>query len=822
MKKSLIIAEKPSVASDIASALGGFQKSGAVFERDDLVITSALGHLVELHVSEAEGFGGLEALPIIPVQFGLKVITRTKDQFAIVQRQLRRNDIDCVINACDAGREGELIFRLIIEQANCQKHTQRMWPQSMTHDALREAFETARPGTEYDNMADAAKCRSEADWLIGINGSRGLTALMRHQTGKFESMTAGRVQTPTLAIVVHRESEINNFVSRNFWEIFGSFDVAAGQYKAKWRRPLHADGEVTDAEEGLTRFFDFVQAREVLDRVKGQPVDSVADEVVDGAHLPPRLFDLTTLQREANKRFKMPVKKVLDVAQRLYEVHKVTTYPRTDSSALPEDYVEKVRETMITFEGSEWGRFARQIGDSGWVKPNKRIFDNSKITDHFAIIPTGVVASRLDPDEQRIYELIVRRFLAAFFPAAEFKTTTRTTVVAGQTFLTLGKVITEPGWTSVIQDVADEGEARSDEGSSLCALNPDEIPEVSGVDAKGGKTQAPARFTEASLLGAMETAGKLVDDEELRAAMKDRGLGTPATRAATIETLLNDRGSNGTAKEPYVRRDKGFLVPTPKAMRLIQFLESNGVEFLASPQTTGEWEERLNRMGRGEYARSTFMGEIGDTTHKMIAALKVEATRTPQAMPPAQVIACKCPACGSGVQRTERAFECTSSCGFRIWGELMRRPYKDGEIERLIAGETLQSLDGFYSESKRRNFSAGLRMLSDFKIELVFGEAGGEGGSKSQPLQRLASLCPKCEGVMASRPALVACVDCDFKVWREAFGKKFTDKELDKLVYLGEIKTVNGLISRGSGKAYSAMIRLDRQTGKMEPVFPDR
>lgn len=824
--KSLIIAEKPSVAGDIAAAIGGFQKSGSVYERDNLVITNAIGHLVELHVPEAEGTGGgLDTLPVIPAMFGLKVVERTKDQFSVVQRQLRRNDIDCVINACDAGREGELIFRLIMEKADCRKPTLRMWFRSMTHDALREAFESAKPGVEYDRLRDAAKSRSEADWLIGINGSRGLTSLRQHQTGKYEGLTAGRVQTPTLAIVVHRESEIRNFVAKDFWEVIGTFGVAAGQYKAKWRRPIGTDEEKTEATDDAARFFERAAAHEIVSRCAGQPVDHAVDDVVEGSQLPPRLFDLTTLQREANKRFKLPVKKVLDIAQRLYETHKVTTYPRTESSALPEDYVQKVKETMGALEASEWGRFARQVGDSGWVQPTKRIFDNSKISDHFAIIPTGVIPHNLDADEKRIFELIVRRFLAAFFPAAEFKTTKRTTVVAGETFTTSGKVTTSLGWKTVLDEVVDEGETQADTKSGLCALQDGETPSNDAIEAKAGKTTAPSRFTEASLLGAMVTAGNLVDDEELREAMKDKGLGTPATRAATLETLLNDRDGKGNAKEPYIRRDKSFLVPTPKAMRLIDFLESCGIGFLTSAQTTGEWEERLNRMARGQYPRATFMQEIAETTRNLITTLRDEAGKAPKAEAPSTQLACKCPSCGAGIKRTERFFECTNACGFKLWAELMKRPFQNAEVERLLAGETLPGLDGFYSENKKRNFSAGLRMTPEFKVELVFGQEGGDGGGQRgnvNPAVRLASLCPKCDGVMASRPALVACVDCDFKVWREAFGKTFTDKQLDQLVYRGEIKNVNGLVSRGSGNTYSATVRLDPKTGKMELIFPDR
>lgn len=819
--KSLIIAEKPSVAGDIATALGGFQKNGSVYERHDLVVTNAIGHLVELHVPEAEAARGMDSLPVIPPEFGLQVVSRTRDQFLVVERQLKRSDIDCVINACDAGREGELIFQRILEIVNCHKPVKRMWVQSMTMDSLREAFDDAKPGSAYYGLRDAAMCRQESDWLVGINGSRGLMELRKHQTGRYESVTAGRVQTPTLALTVDRENQIRDFVSQDFWEVVGTFSVAAGLYRAKWRRMVSevvAEGEEAATEDDAKRFYDRTKAQEIVSRCAGQPVESASDEVTPGSSLPPKLLDLTTLQREANKRFKLPAKKTLGIAQRLYEVHKVTTYPRTDSSCLPEDYVEKTASTMTALEPSEWGRWARQVVDSGWVQPNKRIFNNSKISDHFAIIPTGVIPQGLDPDEKRIYDLIVRRFLAAFFPAAEFLTTKRTTVVAGETFVASGKVMTSLGWKAVMDDVQDEGEELATE-SGLCALQDGETPTNRSIEAVAGKTKEPPRYTEASLLHAMETAGNRIDDEELKEAMREKGLGTPATRADTLETLLNDRDSKGNAKEPYLRRDKNFLVPTPKAMQLIAFLKSCGIGFLTSAQTTGEWEERLARMERGEYHRDAFMQEIQETTRNLIDILRGEASKAPPAPPPSTALHGNCPACkAAGVNAGDRFFECANGCGFRVWREILRRKTSDGEMEALLNGETLHSLTGFYSETKRRQFAAGLRLTPDHKVTLVFDD------DEAGPAVRLAVMCPKCESVIASKPALVECTDkdgCGFKVWRENFKRKFTDKELDKLIHSGEIKDLKGFVSKG-GNAYSATVRLDRDSGKMELVFPDR
>lgn len=840
MGKTLLIAEKPSVASDIAAALGGMRKVGSVFEREDLIVTNALGHLVELEVVEPEGGRGFDSLPVLPPEFGLKVIDKTRDQFKVVQEQLRRKDVTTVMNACDAGREGEHIFRLIMAKTGCTKPIKRMWCQSMTAASLTEAFLAARPGEEFDAMADAARCRAEADWLIGINGSRALTGLRQHQTGKYEGTNAGRVQTPTLAIVVDRENEIANFVPQDFWEVIGTFGVAAGTYTGKWRptegAPASAEGDddaakaaQEEAVSNASRFADRAAAMELVQRLQGKPVDSVEETVTPTRQLPPRLFDLTTLQREANKRFKLPVKKTLDIAQSLYERHKMTTYPRTDASALPEDYVESVKTVITQLEDSPFGRFAKQITDADWVDAkNKRVFDNSKISDHFAIIPTGVQSSGLSADEEKVYELIVRRFLAAFFPAAEFNKTTRVTVVDAERFHSGGKVMTFAGWTSVLRDEPEEGAPKDAEGG-LCSLQEGERPTNEGIEARAGRTTPPGRFTEASLLAAMETAGRDIDDEELRAAMKDKGIGTPATRASMIEGLLNDRDGKGQPKEPYIRREKNNLVPTPKGMGLIALLRSCGVSFLASAQTTGEWEERLNRMSKGEYDRATFMAEIRDTTSNMVDVLRAELGKTPPAAAPvtSSVLQVRCPSCRAAPVKAGRMFECDAGCGWKIWRDVAQRTTTDEEFARLANGETLTGLSGFYSTTKKRNFSAGLKLGEDLKLAFVFDDAPAGprepgGAPRGKPDKALACTCPKCDGWMASKPALVECVDCGWKIWREIAEKKLTDNQLDQLIQKGSIKNLNGFVSKRSGNVFAAGLKLDRDTGKTEFVFEDR
>lgn len=757
---------------------------------------------------------GFAGLPVIPADFSLNVIERTASQFHTLEKLLRRADVGCVINACDAGREGELIFRLIMEKARCNKPTRRMWCQSMTHESLREAFDLARPGEEFDALADAARCRSEADWLIGINGSRGVMTLREQQTGSRESSSAGRVQTPTLAIVVDRENDIKNFVAQDYWTVVAKFGVQAGQYQGSWKGRPVADSQAENAEEAdevRSRFMDREQAMELVRMCEGQPVDYAQEEAKPTTQPPPWLFDLTSLQREANKRFKFPIKKTLDIAQALYEKHKVTTYPRTDSKCLPEDYLETAEGVVRQLEASPWGRLAKPITDSQWVRPNKRVFDNSKISDHFAIIPTGVLSDQLSPDEQAVYELIVRRFLAAFYPNAEFIDTKRVTVVAGQPFYSSGKVMTYAGWINVMQEVNDAGEAVRSGDKVLCALQEGEVPSNDGIKLTEGRTTPPSRYTEATLLTAMEGAGKLVEDEDMRAAMKDKGLGTPATRAATIEGLLDDGAAFRRPREPYMRRDKTFLVPTPKAMTLIQFLRDCGAGFLASPQTTGEWEELLHRMARGEYSRSDFMEGIRQTTRDLIAVLQGEAAKMPAAS--AAKLSAQCPKCRSGMLALAGVFRCEASCGYEQRREVAQRPLTDAEMTKLLNGETL-ALQGFHSATKKRNFSAGLKMVEDGKLEFDF-------DASAAPTQTLSCKCPKCDGAVAVKPALAECTECGFKVWRELCKRKFSDSELEKLFAKGSLTGLKGFVSPKTGNKFEAGVKLSLE-GKLDFVFAPR
>src|SRR6267378_1275637 len=501
MSKSLIIAEKPSVANDIARALGGFHKEGDHFESDRYVISSALGHLVELALpSELDvkrGKWSFANLPIIPEEFHLKPIEKTKARFNMLKRLMQRDDVDLLIHACDAGREGELIFRYLVLLSGVKKPIRRLWLQSMTTDSIRDAFNHLRSEEEMVPLSKAAVCRSESDWLVGINGTRAMTAF-NNRTGGFQLTPVGRVQTPTLAILAEREDKIHHFKSRSYYEVFGDFEVKAGSYRGRWFKEDFAKDDDEDAR--AERIWDQATADEIKSRCLGK-TGVATEERKPTTQAPPLLYDLTSLQRDANGRG-FSAKRTLQIAQQLYERFKVITYPRTDSRYLPEDYIPTVKSTLSKIDNHH----ARTALEKNWVKHSKRIFNNAKISDHFAIIPTGTVPHGLDEVQQKIYDMIVRRFISGFFPAAQFEVTTRITRVEKDAFKTEGKVIKDPGWLAVY---GREAAAASEEGGeSLVAILPNESAKVRDAEVTQNETKPPARFNEATLLSAMEGAGK--------------------------------------------------------------------------------------------------------------------------------------------------------------------------------------------------------------------------------------------------------------------------------------------------------------------------
>lgn len=616
----LVIAEKPSVAGEMAKALGGFTRHPGYFERPGTVITHARGHLISLEGPPDRDPGWeLHKLPFLPQPF---VVTPTKGRgdeaiLATIERLARRSDITKLVNACDAGREGELIFRLIVMYLGVRKPIERIWMQSMTPTGIRHAFQNRRTDAQMRPIADAARSRSEADWLVGINATRALTLCGIVPVERGQVVSAGRVQTPTLALVVEREEQISRFKQQDFFEVVATLSVNDGSWQAKLLRP-------DSNPPGATRFDAREQARQEALRAEGKHPDKVTDDTQRTKRHAPLPFDLTTLQRVANVRFGFPAAKTLEIAQALYDRHKVTTYPRTDSSHLPSDYPPKVAAILKGLP-ARFQAFAQEIDSGGWIKPTHPVFNDAKISDHFAIIPTGIAPSGLTEAEEQIYNLIVRRFLAAFYPPAEFDRTTRDAWIGAQQFRATGKVLQVPGWLKVYDADAEEERPRKKSSSSddddttkLPRIAAGERALTQKLEIKTGRTKPPPRYTEATLLAAMETAGKLLDDDALAAAMRERGLGTPATRAAVIEDLLKPH-------KGYLQRKGRELWPTAKAMELIAALRRFDLAFLASPELTGEWEHKLALMEQGKLSRDEYMGAIRDVVTRMVERVRAHA-----------------------------------------------------------------------------------------------------------------------------------------------------------------------------------------------------
>jgi len=813
--KALIIAEKPSVANDIAKALGGFTKHDEYFENEAFLISSAVGHLLEIAAPEEyevkRGKWSFVNLPVIPPHFDLRPIAKTESRLKVLQKLIKRKDVNRIINACDAGREGELIFRLITQHAKAQQKIERLWLQSMTPAAIREGFNKLRSNDELIPLADAARCRSEADWLVGINGTRAMTAF-NSKSGGFFLTTVGRVQTPTLSIVVQREEQIRKFVSKDYWEVRAEFIAAAGIYEGRWINPdFKKDPADPDAREN--RLWSEAAAKSIVAACR-EKKGSVSEESKPATQLAPQLFDLTSLQREANARFGFSAKNTLGLAQALYERHKVLTYPRTDARALPEDYLETVHKTIeqLGEHVPVYRQFSTAIlkgdGKKSWVKPNKRIFDNSKISDHFAIIPTLEVPNNLSEPEQKLYDLVVRRFLAVFYPSAEYRVTTRITEVSGHQFKTEGRVLIEPGWLTVY------GKS-SQADDELVPVQKNESVQNETVELVALKTKPPARYSEATLLSAMESAGKWVDDDEMREAMAEKGLGTPATRAAIIEGLL---------AEKYIVREARELISTAKAFQLMTLLRGLDVAELTQPDLTGTWEHKLALIEEGKLDRNTFMQEIAQMTQKIVKRAKEFNSDTI----PGDYATLKtpCPHCGKSVKENYRRFAC-DSCGFTISKTPGGRAFEYEEVESLLKEKTIGPLQGFRSKMGRP-FAAIIRLteipLDDadypnagFKLEFDFGNSGGEDEETVDFTGREAlGVCPKCSGAIYEDGMRYVCEHntgpaktCDFKTGKVVLQQEVSAEQIKKLLKEGKTDLLTNFKSNRTGRGFKAYLALD-------------
>ncbi|HZV55337.1 MAG TPA: DNA topoisomerase III [Rhodocyclaceae bacterium] len=799
MSKQLIIAEKPSVAQDIAKSLGGFTRTGDYFESDDYVLSSAIGHLLELAVPEEyevkRGKWTFTHLPVIPPRFTLNPIDKTADRLKLLTRLIKRKDVTGLVNACDAGREGELIFRYVVQHAFGEKSVKpvrRLWLQSMTANAIRDGFARLRSDQEMLPLADAARCRSEADWLVGINGTRAMTAF-NSQEGGFYKTTVGRVQTPTLAILVERESRIKAFVSRDYWEVEGEFQATAGTYRGRWfdEKFKKSDDEHAKAE----RLWDKAKADAIRAKCLGKHGE-VEEESKPKTELSPLLFDLTSLQRDANGRFGFSAKTTLSIAQALYEKHKALTYPRTDSRYLPEDYLGTVKDTLKSLAGTPYAPFAAEIAKNGWVHPNKRIFNNAKVSDHFAIIPTGAEPKHLSEAEQKVYDLVTKRFLAIFYPAAEYNVTTRITRVEKEAFKTEGKVLVSAGWLAVYGKEAQTDE----ENPNLPPLQPKEKVWANDIEVKAKATQPPARFNEATLLSAMEGAGKLVEDEELREAMSERGLGTPATRAATIEGLIF---------EEYVHRNGRELQPTAKAFSLLFALDKLGIDEIRSPELTGLWEWKLKEMEHGHLGRDEFMKHITEQTQVMVERIKKgelpEGTFGSLKTP--------CPRCGGEIRETYKRFEC-AKCDYKLWKVVASRQWEPEEIEELLTKGAIGPLQGFRSKMGRA-FAAMIKLNAEKMPEFDFGQGGADGEAEEVDFsgQEPLGTCPKCHARVFEHGMAYVCEkgvgaakSCDFRSGKVILQQEISRAEMTKLLEAGKTSLLKGFVSNRTKKKFSAYL----------------
>jgi DNA topoisomerase-3 len=712
--KTLVIAEKPSVARDLADALpGSFENNDTYLESEDTVITFAVGHLVELTDPEDydERFKKwrMADLPIVPEEFRLRARDKKAEkQLKVIHKLLKRDDVDRIVNACDAGREGELIFAYIYETSGVDKPVERLWINSMTKTAIKDGFEKLRPGEQLRQLEAAARSRSEADWLVGMNATRAATIRGRAWVGGVVSL--GRVQTPTLALMVKREREIQAFVPEPYWLVHAQFDP---RYEGLW-----FEGEETRLKDGK-------RADEIAAKVSGAEgmVESV--ERKEQSERAPLLYDLTSLQRDANRRFGFSARRTLQAAQSLYEDKKAITYPRTNSRWLSGDLVSQLKPTAATLQPiPDYAEAARYVLGLQQL-PLGRVVNDSKVSDHHAIIPTDVEheLDRFSPDERRIFDLVARRFLAVFHPPARYARTTIITVVEEERFRSRGKITLEAGWRGVYGLESDEDrkarqqeEDSENESAELPPLEQGQSVKCMSAEVEAKETKPPPRYTEATLLSAMETAGKLIDDEELREAMKESGLGTPATRAETIETLI---------RREYIERAGKDLTPTPKGLQVISMLEEHP---LTSPELTGDWEKRLTDIERGADERGAFIKDIESFTRatvEKIAALDKEKLR------PERVELGPCPRCGAEtgeiIKENSKAYGCTSwksreetGCGFVIWKRVAGRTLTPEIARQLLEeGKTKEVISGFRSRAGKP-FRARLVLNDEGKVEFDF------------------------------------------------------------------------------------------------------
>ena len=789
--KTLIITEKPSVALDVKRALGRFEDKKDFFENDQFIITWSLGHLVELFDPEDYDkkykFWVLQNLPIIPEEFKLKIIGKTKKRFSVIKNLIQRKDVDVIVNACDAGREGEHIFRSILKLIpDSKKEIKRLWLSAMTEEEIIKEMKNLQDASEFDLLGVSAAKRTEGDWLVGINGTRAFT----RRWGALLSL--GRVQTPTLSIICTREKEIRNFVPEKFYELEGTFNNDSILYKGLYTN-----------NKGESKIKDKKIANEIIKKVSDKfgTVKNITHKETKTPH--PLLYALNDLQRDANKFFGYTALKTLNIAQRLYEHRKLITYPRTDSRYLPTSLKKNLKSIFNGINIEPFSGFIKIIL-SRPLKLDLRIVNDKGVTDHYAIIPTGVRynLNELARDERNIFDLVVRRFIAAFMEDAISEKLSFDTVVEGEIFKTNLTRIKNPGWMAVYSEREQKEFPLVKEGL---------VVKLTKLELLEKMVQPPARFTDATLLSAMENAGKFVDEAELKEAMKEKGLGTPATRAAIIERLV---------EVGYIERVSKSIVPTDKGMRLVDLASEVGVEEVLSPTLTGEWEKKLLDIEKGKFDPDKFMKGIINLTKKIVDKVKnyngdfsinIGSTKSLG----------KCPKCGGDVFETGKGFTCENvqkgACDFVIWKKLKNRTITREDAIKLLSGEIIK-IEKVISKNKKY-FTAQLK-IDNGKMNFVFPENGKDEIIGSEPLGK----CPICDGQVVEGRTTYFCnsekSNCKFYIKKVMGNLHITREIVKELIKNKKTGLITNFIS-SKGRKFSAYLFLDKD-GRVKFEFENK
>ncbi|MBL8785265.1 MAG: DNA topoisomerase 3 [Deltaproteobacteria bacterium] len=865
---TLVIAEKPSVARDIARVLGAGARREGYLEGGGYRVTWCVGHLLEL--CEPEDYDpawktwSAATLPLVPDAFATRPRKGAKAQLAVLRRLARERDVEHVVNACDAGREGELIFRWVwdaVRPSGRGPRLSRLWISSLTDRAIRDGMAHLRDARDFDRLAVAARCRAQADWLVGLNATRAMTLLGRRGGAGRVLLSVGRVQTPTLALMTRREDAIESFVAEAFWRVRAHFDLSGGRrFEAHW-----VDGKNGD------RIPDLASARAVVAAVEGRRGTIERVDEQRETRQAPALFDLTSLQKDANRRFGLSAQRTLAAAQHLYERDKAITYPRTDSRFVTDDVAAKLPAVLSALRQTPWGAIA-DAALAGGPRPTRRIVDANEVGDHHAILPTGKVPdlAALGADERRVYELIARRTLAVFLPAAVFAKVTLTTAVVGgdaatHRFEARGTTRLVEGW-ELAEPPSDKRAAEQSAGRALPLVKVGEDATVGMVEVSEGATQAPPRYSEATLLSAMEGAGKDLDEAELRRAMRASGLGTPATRAAIIETLLT---------RAYIVRDGKTLRPTAQGRLLVGSLP---VAALTSAELTGRWEAALAALADGGGDADAFMAGIVRFTAETVDVLRIADAPAMKAAAAADGddgvgVLGRCPLCGEPVTKGRKAYSCASGrdCAFVIFATIAKKKISPGLVQVLLARGRSLVLPGFRSK-QGKPFSAALVLGDDGKVVLDFDRGAGgdapkaprrqapspspvaseaalapESAPESAPRRRAKATtakdprprCPKCrEGHVMAGHRGWGCTryreGCDLVVWFEQgpLHLRLPDEEGERLFRKGETRLVDGLVAGGRARVVLDLsapgnVRIEpgkRAPGRAatSPTAPDR